>query len=88
MAQQTEPPDLDHVAPAWFHKWWKDVRAWMIQNRVVQGIGTQVSDASGAGGKRVDALPDRSQTTQMYFIRNGALTRQGIKTAGPPVTIV
>ncbi len=58
MAKITEPPKLSHVAPVWFHKWVEENRQWMIDNRVIEGLNTAVSD-SPAGGKRIDALVPR-----------------------------
>lgn len=48
---QSDPPNLEHIAPKWFHTFWDKIRAWMIGNRPVPGIGITISDAPGGGAQ-------------------------------------
>lgn len=54
-SQIGEPPKLDHSAPKWFHVIWDMLREYLLRNRVVQGLGIEVTDAPG-GGLMVSAV--------------------------------
>lgn len=54
MADQKNPPELDHLAPPWFHKVWDKLVDWLKENRPVQGVGIQIIDS--ATGKVISAV--------------------------------
>lgn len=47
--QQDDPPEMDHLAPKWFHAFIEGLRDWMREHRVVQGLGCTITDAPGGG---------------------------------------
>lgn len=62
------PPDLNHKAPPWFHKFWDEVRQWLIDNRPIPGLNVEILDAPG-GGKQISskAPPPPSNTIYQPF---------------------
>jgi hypothetical protein len=48
-----KPPDLEHIAPNWFHTVWRKMMAYVAGIRPVEGPGISITDAPGSGGGRM-----------------------------------
>lgn len=72
---QSEPPEMKHAAPKWFHEYIDKLREWLMDNQVIAEDNTVTITSAPGGGLWIRANPPALSpgTVQGYWSAAGQI---------------